>query len=746
MVWGGKRIDGKGGDDVLVGTSFADELVGGAGRNLLDGGGAGDSYMISGDGGHQTIIDTGATTDLAATFANEIRAIYGRTEIDRDADGGIFMRGRLLLPDDNAALLKLVGRLLAGEEVTVQMEVQDNSNPYPPIVRPPEPPATNWEVWGANYELPVKVKMGFSNSLDITRADGQYWSSPYSPIEHRTPSFFMSEIMENPAVTRDLFDDAARLADRIKGLSGVDNLTGEDTVVFDAELAVKPKDLKFSFGTTKQGGVERQVLNIVLPNQQTVAVVLANAGDAYGFGVENFSFMRKDPVTGDLDSEILSMPEMLALARSQTGTQPSPDNHAPEANGQLDEQVFKTGSEAKLVLPADLFRDQDAGDKLTLKIERKDGKALPDWLKFDPVTGTLSGLPADADIGALQLVVVATDKAGASASLDLVVKITQGNQNLIGTPGKDTLHGGTGNDTLVGGGGDDMLYGEDGNDAILGQDGNDQLFGWDGGDLLDGAAGNDKLFGDGGRDTLLGGAGNDDLQGGADNDTLSGGAGKDTLNGDVGNDWLSGEADADKLYGGAGNDTVLGGDGADVLTGDLDDDSLDGGAGNDELFGSEGADTLVGGKGADWMEGGLGNDAYGVLKGDGNDVISDDGGVDSLQFADLKSSEILSVKSQGDDLLIQYGKNETVTVKGHFAAGGARRVDSIGFLDGSWGADVIAAKAGRAAPMAPSLLDAETQLQGLVEQMARFDAQGMGAGSGGGQSLQDPLTWLAMPQ
>ncbi|MFW2545249.1 calcium-binding protein [Primorskyibacter sp. 2E107] len=140
------------------------------------------------------------------------------------------------------------------------------------------------------------------------------------------------------------------------------------------------------------------------------------------------------------------------------------------------------------------------------------------------------------------------------------------NDLLSGGAGYDTLGGGAGDDTLWGGGGDDKLWGDDGNDLGGGGWGNDTLGGGGGNDTLWGSAGNDKLWGD---------AGNDELYGEDDNDTLAGGTGHDTLYGGNGRDALWGSTGNDKLYGGAGNDT-LGGDG-----------------GNDTLYGGAGADTFA---------------------------------------------------------------------------------------------------------------------------------------------------------
>ncbi len=114
----------------------------------------------------------------------------------------------------------------------------------------------------------------------------------------------------------------------------------------------------------------------------------------------------------------------------------------------------------------------------------------------------------------------------------------------------------------------------------------------------------------GGIENLTGSDKDDMLAGDTDPNTLKGRAGKDTLNGDEGDD---------KLHGDAGNDTLDGGDNDDMLWGGDGNDTMRGGAGNDALYGGAGNDTLTGGTDTD---GGDGNDKFVFAPGDGSDVIT----------------------------------------------------------------------------------------------------------------------------
>ncbi|MET0113287.1 MAG: calcium-binding protein [Limnospira maxima] len=104
-----------------------------------------------------------------------------------------------------------------------------------------------------------------------------------------------------------------------------------------------------------------------------------------------------------------------------------------------------------------------------------------------------------------------------------------GDDVLIGSSGPDLLYGGAGNDCLFGETGDDTLLGDSGDDIVFGGSGDDILFGGPGNDQLYGGADNDILYGGKGDDFLSGDDGDDTLFGNAGNDTLFGGAGNDVF-------------------------------------------------------------------------------------------------------------------------------------------------------------------------------------------------------------------------
>ena len=143
-----------------------------------------------------------------------------------------------------------------------------------------------------------------------------------------------------------------------------------------------------------------------------------------------------------------------------------------------------------------------------------------------------------------------------SASQDIEVQASQGD---------DTFTTGTGADTIFGQDGDDSLNGGNGSDSLDGGEGADSLQGGGGADELRGQAGNDLLLGGNGDDLLYGASGDDALQGGGGNDLLSGASGDDTLEGGGGDDTLEGQTGENVLRGGGGADVFRFTQGADTV-------------------------------------------------------------------------------------------------------------------------------------------------------------------------------------
>ena len=106
-------------------------------------------------------------------------------------------------------------------------------------------------------------------------------------------------------------------------------------------------------------------------------------------------------------------------------------NRAPLAGAALSAQAAVQGSAFSFTVPLAAFSDADYADRLTFSAVLSTGEPLPAWLSFNSATRTLSGTPADADVGtpgaapgaALSVTIRATDAHGLSAiqALNLTV-------------------------------------------------------------------------------------------------------------------------------------------------------------------------------------------------------------------------------------------------------------------------------------------------------------------------------------
>jgi Ca2+-binding RTX toxin-like protein len=156
------------------------------------------------------------------------------------------------------------------------------------------------------------------------------------------------------------------------------------------------------------------------------------------------------------------------------------------------------------------------------------------------------------------------------------------------------------------------------------------------------------------------------LLGSINNDTLYGRDGPD--------DYIDGAAGSDTIFGYGGNDTLIGGEG------------------NDTLDGANGNDTLDGGAGNDMLNGGAGGDTYLFGRGDGQDVIDDSdataGVIDTLRFkAGVSAADVRFGRSlTSNDLTVCLaGSTDTLTIRGWYANGNAKRIERAQFADGtSW--------------------------------------------------------------
>ena len=143
---------------------------------------------------------------------------------------------------------------------------------------------------------------------------------------------------------------------------------------------------------------------------------------------DQLRLLNFDPigVNGSVVVETLAFADGSIL--SVTDLFPPNVNHAPTVATPLADHTVAEDAPFSLVMPANTFVDEDAGDVLTLSATLADGTALPTWLTFDATTATFSGTPDDAQVGTLDLRVTATDRGNLSVSDVLTLTVTNVNE------------------------------------------------------------------------------------------------------------------------------------------------------------------------------------------------------------------------------------------------------------------------------------------------------------------------------
>jgi len=358
-------------------------------------------------------------------------------------------------------------------------------------------------------------------------------------------------------------------------------------------------------------------------------------------------------------------------------------NDAPVLATQIADQLVAQGTQFNLMLPADIFTDQDSihGDSLTYSASLADGTVLPAWLTFDAKTGMLSGTAEMGDLGVMPVRIIAIDTGGLSATG--LFNLTVANF-ITGTLYNDTINGTAGLDYIQAGNGNDVVNAGDGDDLIIGGAGADMLAGG-----LD-----DDTFLISGTNTAY-----DRFQGDAGYDVIHGSAGDDTIR----VNYYTGASTVEKIDGGLGTNVIAGTQYNDTIdlsgTGLVNIANIDGGLGNDVITGSAGNDLIIGGAGSDVLAGGIGDDtflvsgsdtAYDRFQGDaGYDVIQGSAGDDTIRVNYYTGASTVEMIDGGAGFNTIAGTqyNDTIDLSGTELVNTAN-------IDGGLGNDVITGSAG----------------------------------------------------
>jgi Ca2+-binding RTX toxin-like protein len=620
LVGGPFHIDAWGGQDTVVGTALSDDIRGGLDDDRLDGGGAGDTYRVSGSNpewiegqpysfeGFDTYVDSGASGDgsdqiiaegdgpvdiglLSFGPASGIERIVNATRI-RDGLGGMRPAEVRLLGNWEANLLdfsatELVGGLLAGFVIEGG--------------------------WGKDTLIgtvgaDVIRGGGDDDLLQGGGGDDTYEISGRDPSnpDWKTYSFQGYDSYADTAGTDRILAVTANGSDGVDiGLRSFDPASGIELI--DATGTSGPVRLlgdwqanSFNFsGTELRGG--------------NLSIELGDGNDSC------VGSSAADVISGGYGNDRLSG---LAGDDSLSGGGGDDSLDGGEGNDTYVVRGLESGG-WKTFGGYDSYADSGSGGNDRIVAIGND----------------------DVDIG------LAGGNFLASAGIEQIVNSTVKTVNGVSGPGRVRLLGNWENNTLNFSGvsilgGNIRIEAGDGNDTVSGSSANDTLLGGRGDDRLNGGAGSDtyevagtSASGFQGYDTWAdSGSGNSEL------DRLAAAAGAAAV--DIGMRAFSAAAtgieviDATATSGvvrllGDSNANTLNFSGVSLLGSNL---RIDAGSGNDSVSGSAGADAILGGQGVDTLTGASGNDT--LNGGGGLDVLSGGNGVDTFVYTTLTDAII----------------------------------------------------------------------------------------------------------
>ncbi|WP_280514010.1 calcium-binding protein, partial [Stappia taiwanensis] len=228
----------------------------------------------------------------------------------------------------------------------------------------------------------------------------------------------------------------------------------------------------------------------------------------------------------------------------------------------------------------------------------------------------------------------------------------------------------------------------------------------DSGDAITGSALDDRIEG---------GLGDDDIAGGAGNDVymFRAGDGRDVIQDNSGTDrveirgyrpsevqvsrpvedrdeWLLrfAQSDDEILLRGTGIETIAFGDGTEWTLAQVQAMAVGQGTQfNDVLEGSDTANTMAGLEGDDLLSGKAGSDIYVFRRGDGQDIIDDQGAssdVNELHISDyvLSDATLIRYEDRRDDLILRFSDTDAIIVAGAFFENGSH-ITKFLFEDGT---------------------------------------------------------------
>ncbi|MFA6823563.1 MAG: putative Ig domain-containing protein, partial [Geobacter sp.] len=445
-------IDAKAGNDEVYGLSGNDRLLGGAGNDYLNGG-AGDDMIAGGQGnddlnggaGFDTyLFNLGDGSDLVFDAAEQ-----GVGNILAFGDG--IARNDITMTVEGADLIVRYGAM--GDQVRIVG--------YSPTGQRSDLPISALQLADGTtinlQELINQAPVSGSDSIDrmITEDTAFSFKLPADAFldPEGLPMTYRVSGADNTALPSWInFNPITRT---FSGTPGNDQVGNHEVVVtaYDDLGATVSRTLVFTVQNTNDAPtvgveicahntIEDQGFNFTIPanafndidagDTLTYTATLADGSAlpewlSFDAATGTFSGTPGNGEVGSLNLNIIATDLAGASVSTSFTLNVTNTNDAPVVFSAIGGKRAVEDELFSFQIPADTFKDVDAGDTLTLSATLADGSALPAWLSFDPATGTFSGTPDNSSVGTLQVAVTATDLAGAQASSSFSIAVANVN-------------------------------------------------------------------------------------------------------------------------------------------------------------------------------------------------------------------------------------------------------------------------------------------------------------------------------